>query len=306
MAEKKEEDSCLLLKGSSSWPNEAIFFVLAYLPLFELLTITRVCKSLRDAVNDDVLLWLKIVVERPLSWRISDNILIHVASRAKGRLQFLALINCVNITDHGLLRLVSQNPHITKLHIPGCTNLSPAGIIESVKLLTNNSNHRLQSLQINGVHGIKKEDLETLENLMINRNHQTRKETPDKILYHTYRKYKDNYINRLIDVEICPKCDETRIVFDCINGAACGHCTRGCESCVPRCVECGICVRGDEELEEASCTDTLCLNCWLKLPKCNHCNKPYCNEHAYLRHPVVLSGSDTGFVCADCHSSQFI
>lgn len=112
MAENKEQGTCLE-QGSS--PNESILFVLAYLPLFELLTMARVCKSLRDAVNDDLLPWLKIVADRPLNWRISDDILMEVTSRANGKLQFLALINCVKITDDGLLRVIAQNPHITKV-----------------------------------------------------------------------------------------------------------------------------------------------------------------------------------------------
>ncbi|KAL9166652.1 hypothetical protein ABFS82_05G044300 [Erythranthe guttata] len=284
MAEKKEEET-RLLQGSSS-PNEAIFFVLAYLPLFELLRVSRVCKSLRDAVNDDVLLWMKIVVDRRL-----------MASRAKGRLQFLALVDCTNITDYGLLRVVAQNPHITKLHIPGCTNLSPAGIIESVKLLTNtnNSNHRLQSLRINGIHSIKKDDLETLENLMmINR---TKKER-NKIFYHE----NDAAIDRnSIDVEVCPKCEQMGIVFDCPRG--CEYGCRGCEMCTRRCAECGICIRGDHdgELEEASCAYALCLKCWLTIPKCCFCSRAYCDEHA-CRQLHRVSDSSAGFVCGGCRS----
>ncbi|XP_012845967.1 PREDICTED: F-box protein SKIP28-like [Erythranthe guttata] len=247
MAEKKEEET-RLLQGSSS-PNEAIFFVLAYLPLFELLRVSRVCKSLRDAVNDDVLLWMKIVVAGAL------------------------------------------------LHIPGCTNLSPAGIIESVKLLTNtnNSNHRLQSLRINGIHSIKKDDLETLENLMmINR---TKKER-NKIFYHE----NDAAIDRnSIDVEVCPKCEQMGIVFDCPRG--CEYGCRGCEMCTRRCAECGICIRGDHdgELEEASCAYALCLKCWLTIPKCCFCSRAYCDEHA-CRQLHRVSDSSAGFVCGGCRS----
>ncbi|KAI3453156.1 hypothetical protein Pfo_009819 [Paulownia fortunei] len=302
MAEDKEQDTCIE-QGSS--PNEAIFFVLAYLPLFELLAMTIVCKSLRDAINNDILPWLKIIVDPPLNWRLSDEILMEVASKAKGRIQVLALINCVKITDDGLLRVIAQNPRISKLHVPGCTSLSPGGVIRAVKLLARN-NHRLTSLKISGIYGIQKEDLETLHNLM---NHDQTQQKNCKILYHEYKKLStqkhiETYSS--IDVYLCPKCNEVRMVFDCPQVLCekqqqqqeASEC-RGCDSCITRCIECGICITGTQEVEEASCADTLCLECWLKLPKCNFCNKPYCNQHADQQHR--LSGS-LGFVCATCHS----
>lgn len=59
--------------------HEALHLVLAYLPLMELLTMTEVCKSLREAVNNDVLLWRDLVVDRPLTFRITNEILLKIA-----------------------------------------------------------------------------------------------------------------------------------------------------------------------------------------------------------------------------------
>ncbi|GFP83547.1 F-box protein skip28 [Phtheirospermum japonicum] len=293
-------------EGSS--PNEAIFFVLAYLPVFELLAMAQVCKSLRDAINNDILPWLKIVVDRPLNWRISDEILVKIASKAKGRLQVLALINCVKITDDALLSVIAQNPHITKLHVPNCTSLSPEGVVNAVKLLSKN-NHMLKTLQINGVYGINNQQLETLHTLIINQSQQHNR---GKILYHEHTKLStldhiSNDDHRSIDVDTCPVCNEVKMVFDCpqmpcqrlqhreINSEC-----KGCESCVARCVECGVCVTNTQDLEEALCSDTLCSDCWLKLPKCDFCNKPYCNKHADRQERV--SESMVGFVCATCNA----
>ncbi len=75
-------------------PHEALFLVIAYLPLFELLAMSEVCMSLRDAVQKDVLPWLNIIVERPLSLRLSDEILMMITSKATGRLKTLVLMNC--------------------------------------------------------------------------------------------------------------------------------------------------------------------------------------------------------------------
>ncbi|KAK4484143.1 hypothetical protein RD792_011363 [Penstemon davidsonii] len=271
MEENKEHNNCLD-------PHESLFFVLSYLPLFDLLCMSRVCKSMRNVINCDILPWLEIKVDRPLSSIITDDVLMKVVSKAKGKLRVLALINCVQITDDGLLRIIAQNPNICKLHVQGCTNLSPNGVITAVKLLTNN-NHILQSLKINGIYNIQKEDLKVLNNLITPNQTQQRPKHPS------------------IDVDICPKCDDVRMVFDCTRVLC--KC-RGCEFCIQRCKECGVCIRGnDEELEEVACEDTLCLQCWLKLPKCRFCNKPYCNAHVYKQHRI--SGS-SGFICDSCYS----
>ncbi|EPS60869.1 hypothetical protein M569_13932, partial [Genlisea aurea] len=104
MAEEEEPSSL----------HEGIFFVLPYLHLFELLSMARVCKSLRDAVREDMVPCLKLVVDEPLSFRLTDDRLAELAAKSQGRVQVLALIGCINITDDGLLGFVSSNPKITE------------------------------------------------------------------------------------------------------------------------------------------------------------------------------------------------
>lgn len=96
-------------------PHEALFLVLTYLPLLELLSMNQVCTSLRDAVNKDVLSWLNIIVEKPLNLRLCDQILMKITSKANGRLRTLALMNCAKITDDALQRVIEQNPLINKV-----------------------------------------------------------------------------------------------------------------------------------------------------------------------------------------------
>lgn len=91
-------------------PHEALFVVLTYLTLYELLIMSEVCKSLRHAIENDVLQWL--VVERPLNWRLSDEILVKLSLKMKGKLTALGLINCMKITDSALLHVVQNNPLI--------------------------------------------------------------------------------------------------------------------------------------------------------------------------------------------------
>ncbi|KAF6140074.1 hypothetical protein GIB67_001815 [Kingdonia uniflora] len=142
-------------------PHESLFLVLAYLNLFELLTITKVCKSLRDAVHNDVLLWLDIIVEPPLNSRITDYNLREVTSKAQGRLRTLGLLNCVRVTDDGLQRVVDDNPHISKLYVPACTGMTPNGLVTIITRLTERSND-LKFLRLRNCHNMTKEHLETL------------------------------------------------------------------------------------------------------------------------------------------------
>lgn len=96
-------------------PHESLFLALAYLPLYELLVMSRVCRSFRDALSKDVLPWRNILVGKPLNTRLTNDHLLKVTSKADGRLRILALLNCTKITDDGLQQVVACNPYIGKV-----------------------------------------------------------------------------------------------------------------------------------------------------------------------------------------------
>lgn len=96
-------------------PHEALFLVLPYLSLSGLIAVGEVCTSLRDAARDDVLPWLELVVDDPLSRRLHDENLIEIASKANGKLRTVGLFNCTKITDGGLQSVIEKNPLITKV-----------------------------------------------------------------------------------------------------------------------------------------------------------------------------------------------
>ncbi|OWM76650.1 F-box protein SKIP28-like [Punica granatum] len=281
-------------------PHEALFLVLPYLPLFDLLALTQVCTSLRDAVHMDVLPWLELVIENPLSRKLSDDILLKFTSKASGRLRILSLSNCSKITDDGLLRVIQDNPLIEKLFVAGCTSLSPEGILDAVKTLISTSN-RLRCLRINGIYNLNKDHLQPLQfYLELNQTTLQEPQVPAPIFFHDHgdstRVRECN--SRSIDVEICPKCDEVRMVFSCPR-ETCKEC-RGCIFCIPRCAECGVCVDASEETEEAVCGDLLCSACWVQLkPKCSFCNRPYCRQHR--KQETRCSSGPHGFVCGVCN-----
>lgn len=275
-------------------PHEALLLAISYFPLFELLAAREVCRSLRDAVDSDILPWLDIVVKKPLNSRITEDILIKFTSKAKGRLRTLALINCVKITDDGLQQVIDENPLISQLFVPGCTGLTPEGVIRAVENLTKH-NQDLISLKINGIYGINKQHLEILHSLLRTNQRPQQHQEQHAIFYHNYNNKpssKNEENGRPIDIDVCPKCDQPRLVFDCSRENC--EC-RGCSYCVPRCAECGKCVAYEEQ-GDAACEDTMCLDCWIGLQKCDFCNRPYCNRHADRR--CSLFGSS---VCDACY-----
>ncbi|KAK9935452.1 hypothetical protein M0R45_022555 [Rubus argutus] len=293
-------------------PHEALFIILTYLPLLELLSMNQVCTSLRDAVNTDVLSWLNIIVEKPLNLRLCDQILMKITSKANGRLRTLALMNCARITDDALQRVIEQNPLINKLYLPACAGLTPEGVIRAVKTLSERG-RGLKSIMINGIYNIHKQHLETLESYLHEMNLDRQKEQPGSwpLLYDEYMDsptFRHDKGHIPIDLEVCPKCDEVRMVFDCPRWSCKRKIERsmteckGCKFCILRCRECGGCV-DSQEIEEAVCADILCSNCWLKLPKCNFCNKPYCRQHT--NNGGCASGS-AGFICEVCYNKFIV
>ncbi|XP_065856403.1 F-box protein SKIP28 [Euphorbia lathyris] len=291
-----------VIESVSGAPHDAFFLVLPYLPLYHLLTIGQVCKSFREALNQDILPWLHLIIDIPLSPRLSDQILIKLTSKANSRLTTLVLRNCARISDDGLLRVIHNNPLITKLHLPGCTSLTPEGIIRAVETLSQNKTS-LNSLRINGIPNLNKHHLQTLSSYL---QTSTPPEKSQPILYHLRRTFPSES-DGLIDVDVCPRCQEIKMVFECsregcrqkkrAQDQVLADC-RGCNLCIPRCEECGGCIDSEEELEEAVCSDILCRDCWLSLPKCNHCNKPYCKHHTNLQYSSL---DCAGFVCETCH-----
>lgn len=100
-------------------PHDAFFFALGYLGVKDLLAVERVCRSLRDAVRSDPVLWRSIHIDQPLSLKLSDDALLKLTDRAVGTLQCLSLVNCCKITDSGLKRVLESNPGLNKVSTCG-------------------------------------------------------------------------------------------------------------------------------------------------------------------------------------------
>lgn len=101
--------------GDGGAPHDALLFSLGYLGVQDLLSAERACRSFREAVQQDALLWRTIHIDHPLNERITDHELLKLTGRAQGCLQSLSLVECSRVTDDGLRHVLESNPRLTKV-----------------------------------------------------------------------------------------------------------------------------------------------------------------------------------------------
>ncbi|KAF3431108.1 hypothetical protein FNV43_RR25838 [Rhamnella rubrinervis] len=252
-------------------PNGALPFALGYLGVRDLLAVERVCKSLRSTVRGDPLLWRSIHIDQPLNEKITDDILLQLTNRAQGNLQCLSLVECPRVTDDSLKRVLESNPRLSKLSVPGCTRFSIEGIVSSLKAFKSMGAQGVKHLRIGGLYGVTQKHFEELK-LLLGTDGQMQQNARKPHIYHRGNFYLSCDDNRDIDIEVCPRCQNLRLVYDC-PAEACQrkeHATqvcRACTLCIARCVQCGRCIN-DSEYEETFCLELLCSDCWKQLMKC--------------------------------------
>ncbi|KAI5385238.1 F-box protein SKIP14 [Lathyrus oleraceus] len=278
--------------GDEHSPHPAIIYSLPYLGLSGLLAVERVCKYLHFTVRTDTLLWKSIHVDQPLNERITDDVLLELTSRAQGKLECLSLVECSRITDDGLRRVLEVNPKIIKLSVPGCTRLSIEGIVGMLKAYKNSLGAQgVKHLHIGGLYGVTPKHFEEIKLLLSTDSQQQEQSHTDSQLqghsradsqlkklsnkphfYCRWNLYLPCDDNRSIDIELCPRCENLRLVYDCpaegcqgVVGHASQVC-RACTLCIPRCSQCGRCIN-DGEYEETFCLELLCSNCSHHLSK---------------------------------------
>ncbi|XP_076901016.1 F-box protein SKIP14-like [Bidens hawaiensis] len=245
-------------------PHDAFVLALSYLGTKDLLAVERVCKSLCVTVHNDSLLWRNLYIDQPLNERITDDVLVELTNRAEGNLQCLSLIKCPKITDDGLRRVLETNPKITKLFIPGCTRLSIEGILNNLKAFNANTETAgIKQIKTGGFYGITLDHYKVLSNLL---GIQKTSHVPN--YYHRANSCHPCDDERALDVEICPRCENLRLVYDCpAGGCHPKEQCRACIICIPRCAECGRCVH-NSEYEETFSLEYLCSECLKQLPVC--------------------------------------
>lgn len=270
-AEEFREFNGSCYDGDGAAPHAAVSFALGYLGLRDLLSVERVCRSLRATVQSDPLLWRSIYVDQPLNERITDDILLQLTRRAQGNLQGLHLVECPRITDDGLKRVLESNPRLTKLCVPGCTRLSIEGVVNMLRAFQSTGMPGIKHLRIGGLYGVAHKHFEELK-LLLGIDIHEQKNAHKPHFYNRGNFYLLGDDDRAIDIETCPRCQNLRLVYDCpadgcqVKENAAQVC-RACTLCIARCVQCGRCIN-DGEYEETFCLEWLCSDCFKQQPQC--------------------------------------
>ncbi|XP_019183574.1 PREDICTED: F-box protein SKIP14-like [Ipomoea nil] len=262
-------------QGEGGSPPDALPLALYRLGVEDLLFVEQVCKSLRDEVQNNPLLWRKIKIDHPLSDKITDDALLQLTNRAQGRLHCLSLVECLKITDSGLKNVLERNKTLTKLSVAGCTKLSIGGLLSNLKVFKYTGNPGIKCLRIGGLFGVTNQHFEELK-LLLGVNNSQLPTARKPRFYQAGQLYlsvdDDDDDDHALDIETCPKCEQLRLVYDCPAESCQGdqqgtQLCRACTFCIPRCKSCGCCL-SNRDYEETFCLENLCSDCIQKfLPK---------------------------------------
>lgn len=251
--------------GDQGAPSDALCLALNYLGLRDLLSIERVCKALRDVVRSDPLLWRNIHVGHPLSNKITDDILIKLTDRAQGHLHSLSLVHCPRITDGSLNCVFERNPNLKKLSVPECGRLTADGILWNLKVLKSAGKPRLKYLGVNGIFGMTHQHFEEFK-VLLGVDSSKRPSTHKPRFLQGGQLSVSSDDDYTIDIEICPKCQQLRVVYDCpsescLKKKSTAQLCRACTICIKRCINCGRCLNNCP-YHELFNFDLLCIDCW--------------------------------------------
>lgn len=155
-------------------------------------------------------------------------------------------------------------PLSVQLSVPGCTRISIGGIVNNLKAFQSKGIPGIKCLRIGGLYGVTEQHFEELK-LLLNADKWQLPDARKPQFFHSGYSLSSRNDEWPLDIEMCPRCQKLRLVYDCPvqscqgKQSAAQQC-RACTFCIARCVQCGRCVN-DSEYEETFCLDLLCLGC---------------------------------------------
>lgn len=274
---------------------DIIVFVLEYLNLGvkDLLSIERVCRLLRDAVQKDRYLWTSIHIDDPLCQKITNEDLLQLTGRAQGKLRCLSLVKCLKINEDGLKQVLERNRELSKLSVAGSIKLNGESILHNLKLFNSVSLPGIKHLRLGDPIGLTNEQLNEYKLLLGAADEDATPSNYKPRFYRAGEIYLSLDDERAIDIEVCPRCQKVGQVYDCptkncqvkIHSKTC----RACIFCIARCIHCGCCL-DDKAYEETFCFNYLCFDCLkelifldgVPLPPGQACFHPMGSYHFFL------------------------
>lgn len=126
----------------------------------------------------------------------------------------------------------------------------------------------VKHLRIGGLYGVTPTHFEELK-LLLGTDCSMQPSARKPHFYHRGKFYLSFEDERAIDIEMCPRCQNLRLVYDCPaegcqGGKNITQLCRACTLCIARCAQCGRCIN-DSEYEETFCLELLCSECGKQL-----------------------------------------
>ncbi|ONK57601.1 uncharacterized protein A4U43_C09F2160 [Asparagus officinalis] len=267
-----EETSTATVPAEESYPHEGLVLSLGYLGVQDLLSVEKVCRSLRSAVQSDPLLWRCIHIVSPLSARITDDTLLRLTRRAHGSLQCLSLVGCSRITDDGLKKVLESNPRLQKLSVSGCLRLSLDGVISNLKAFKSSGLTGIKHLKLGRLFTVSPEQYEELWISLGCGDETGKPKLSNPRFYHCSVSSIACDDDRALDIELCPGCQNYKLVFDCPSESCQAkgpESCRACFVCIGRCAQCGRCVN-DCSFVENFFLEYICSGCWKQASPSSH------------------------------------
>ncbi|XP_051141365.1 F-box protein SKIP14-like [Andrographis paniculata] len=251
--------------GNVGAPPNAMFFALGHLGLKDLLSVEMVCKSLRDFVRDDTLLWRSIDIEYSLKNKVTNDILCRLTDRAQGMLSSLNIERCPKITNAGLFYVLRNNPGLTKLSVAACNGLNAKQVLSDLWVFNSSTVPGIKRLRVGNLYGLTSQQLEEFR-LLLGMDEDTNPMNHKPIYFRIQESYVSLDDERPLDVETCPLCLGIRQLYDCPSescqaNAHSAMACRGCSHCIIRCLNCGSCLN-DKEYQETFSFEFICMDCW--------------------------------------------
>ena len=155
-----------------------------------------------------------------------------------------------------------------QLSVPECTRLSVEGILFNLRAFRSAGSSRIKHLRIAKSFGVTKEQFKELKFLLgVDNSMQLRVQKPQFFRQGQLHLMSDD--DRAIDIEVCPKCQKLKLVYDCPSESCrrthhAAQSCRACILCIARCIRCGCCLK-DCDYEETFTLDFLCFSCWKQI-----------------------------------------
>lgn len=151
-----------------------------------------------------------------------------------------------------------------QLSVPGCIKLSVEGVLHDLKVFNSVALTGMKHLRIGELFGLTNEHLKEFK-LLLGADEDKKPSNYKPRFYRAGELYLSLDDERAIDIEICPRCQQARQVYDCPaeNCQVKIHSTKTCRACIfciARCIRCGCCL-DNKAYEETFCLDMLCLDC---------------------------------------------